>query len=1065
MPTIVVNDIVKARRMLREFPNCTCFPKINGFKFKGNKMEIVFPELEKHPEFMDEEEFIGLIKSIHSCALKNITFGPVSKETVRLSSGRTVILPNFSATPQIINGRIENPYSFFTTVQTLANSFKNPGNLMDRISRGRMPVILQIMKELSLEVPSTSVFLPSLGVWRHSKLIEKIESARDQVYIPMRGSERFVPFLSKNEMIFSSIKDIKKEISRGKYWHNIFSNIEELSDMDPALLSLFMPLEEDALYIFNSAGSVEMHAVCRGFAKFNPEFRMIEILDPMFTFDPQKTIHPPRISVDELEWFLRTFFGAPAIFEGNKDQLFESTQGELFAISELISRGNWWIKDGIWHVEPAIYRCPNPVFFLNKARQLSKNGEKPNLGLEFIDLAQNLARRNIEAFESLRAFFYKILGEYDKMNEHFKLAEEFGKRTFRNAYFSTVLAMNNMGFSLLQEKSNEFIEAIKKYVLIVSKGGNIESIYKEVIAPLEKLTGRMARRIEVMARNYIGINLINVGKDEEAIDELETALSIAIENEFRDLDPLIETNIGYVTSSKSPSVSYGRTFNALKKALIGGLNKTAGVAKIILVDDLIERGEFDKAKLFLTDAEKVYPKLKSDINNLRIRIKVENMEFDEVDEVTDPYERNKLKFLAALYEDDEKRALKILKNLKTPKFKSVKSIAFSKNHEFDKSEKINYLASYFLAKQNSNRSLFSLKLIGKQIYEDDANLRKIFYEEQLAKAYARHGLFKAADHHMNLAALASKHFGLKKRYEWLSKKIYNPSSLKESYELRELFLLFRKFTSTYEIVKTLCASISKFMKRDVICQLEGVENFIVRSTSIGTTWDVFEKVDLDFAWALDRNQFVYPYYIQGGIVYLEFNTLNLSMDDAVFFLDQIVPLYALHLEKSMADKMSNIDSLTGLHSRGYIMNKLVEEVERAERYNESFSVAMVDIDDFKKVNDKNGHDIGDEVLRRISELIADNIRSIDIVGRYGGEEFLILFPHTPLIQAIKSCERIRRRIEKAKITPSNLTVSIGVAELEKSTSAEEIIKHADVALYLAKDRGKNQVVEYSKNGG
>ena len=1053
---------MKARRLLREFPNCTCFPKINGFKIEGNKVEIVFPELEKHPEFMDEEEFVRLMKSIHSCALKNISFGPVSKESVRLSSGRTVILPNFDAKPQVTSGRIENPHSFFTTIQTLADSFRKSGELMDRISRGRMPVMLQIMKELSLEVPSTFTFLPSLGVWRHSKLVEKIENVEEQTYIPMRGSERFVPFLPKSGTIFSSIEDVKEEISKGEYWHNIFSNIEELSDVDPAILASFIPLREDALYVFNSARSVEMHTVCQGFSKFNPKFRMIEILDPTFTFESQRTIYPPRISKDELEWFLKTFFGAPVIFEGNKERLFESSQGELFAISELISHGTWWVKNGVWHIKPAIYQPPNPVLFLKKARHLSKNGEKPNLGLEFIDLAQNLAKRDTEAFESLKAFFYKILGEYDKMSKHLEMAGEFGRRAFRNAYFSVVLAMNNMNFSLLQERSNELVEVIRKYALIVSKKGSVESIYKEVISPLERSTDRTARRIEIMARNYIGVIFLNIGKGEEAIDELETALSIAIEYNFVDLKPLIESNIAYAISLKSPSISYSRAFNALKKAVVDGLNKTAGTAQLILANDLIERGEFDKAKLFLKNTERIYPELKCYVNNLKVRVKVENMEFEEIDEVTDPYERNKLKFLAALYEDDEKRALEILKLLKMPEFKSLKLTAFSQVLEFDESKHPNYLASYFLAKQNSNRALFLLKLIGKQIYEDDANLRKIFYEEQLAKAYTRHGLLKSADHHMNLAALASRHFGLKKRFEGLSRKISNTSSLKESYELTELSLLFREFTSTYETVKMMCVNISKFLGKNVTCQLEGVENFIIRSTPDGTSWDVLEKVDLDFTWALDRNKFVYPYYIRGGSVYLEFDTLNLSMDNAIFFLDQIVPLYALHLEKNMADKMSNIDSLTGLYSRGYILNKLTEEIERAERYDESFSVAMVDIDDFKKVNDKNGHDIGDEVLRRISELMVDNVRNIDAVGRYGGEEFLILFPHTPLIQAIKSCERIRKAVEKARIIPSNLTVSIGVAELKKPTNTEEIVKHADVALYVAKGRGKNQVAEYQK---
>ncbi len=164
------------------------------------------------------------------------------------------------------------------------------------------------------------------------------------------------------------------------------------------------------------------------------------------------------------------------------------------------------------------------------------------------------------------------------------------------------------------------------------------------------------------------------------------------------------------------------------------------------------------------------------------------------------------------------------------------------------------------------------------------------------------------------------------------------------------------------------------------------------------------------------------------------------------------------------------DSLTGVVNRRYFQERLLEEVERSRRYNEPFTLFMIDIDDFKVLNDRYGHLAGDEVLRKVAHVIRDVVRSIDVVARFGGEEFTVILPNTRKKASIVTAERIRTGVELARfmngrIPPEeSLTVSIGIAEFPTDASViEDIIDKADKALYMAKAKGKNRIREYSVN--
>lgn len=169
---------------------------------------------------------------------------------------------------------------------------------------------------------------------------------------------------------------------------------------------------------------------------------------------------------------------------------------------------------------------------------------------------------------------------------------------------------------------------------------------------------------------------------------------------------------------------------------------------------------------------------------------------------------------------------------------------------------------------------------------------------------------------------------------------------------------------------------------------------------------------------------------------------------------------------SQTKHMSVTDSLTGLFNRRYFENTFEREFLRAQRYSNDMSVAVLDVDYFKKINDTYGHLCGDYVLKEIAYLTLQTFRKTDIVFRYGGEEIVVILTETPLEKAIIPLERLRKNIENYPFNyDSNdikVTVSIGVETLHSEiNSAEILLNNADRALYIAKEQGRNRVITSS----
>jgi diguanylate cyclase (GGDEF)-like protein len=162
--------------------------------------------------------------------------------------------------------------------------------------------------------------------------------------------------------------------------------------------------------------------------------------------------------------------------------------------------------------------------------------------------------------------------------------------------------------------------------------------------------------------------------------------------------------------------------------------------------------------------------------------------------------------------------------------------------------------------------------------------------------------------------------------------------------------------------------------------------------------------------------------------------------------------------------LAKTDELTGCLSRRYLMERLENELERAARYNRLLGLVMFDIDDFKNLNDTHGHTTGDAALRSIGEVLQRSLRTADFVGRYGGDEFLLVLPETSVHGTYQLAERIRNGVSRRQFElrggTLGLTVSGGVVGFPEGNvvTSEDLIDRADQALYRAKAAGRNKVI-------
>ncbi len=229
------------------------------------------------------------------------------------------------------------------------------------------------------------------------------------------------------------------------------------------------------------------------------------------------------------------------------------------------------------------------------------------------------------------------------------------------------------------------------------------------------------------------------------------------------------------------------------------------------------------------------------------------------------------------------------------------------------------------------------------------------------------------------------------------------------------------------------------------------------------------KADLEFAGEVHDDNFVclfIPLPGQRILFIAELVPLASELEDVTAELQRtkrILTIKETELKAviAQADEVSHTDALTFLPNRRQIIRDLQQEVIFSDRYGTPLTISMLDIDHFKKINDTYGHTVGDEVLRSLASELRNHIRYPDTIGRYGGEEFLIVLPHSTLKAATEQAERLCKHVRSSLIKSGDqeiaVTVSIGIAQYQiHNEDWETLLNRADAALYKAKHNGRDQ---------
>ena len=262
-----------------------------------------------------------------------------------------------------------------------------------------------------------------------------------------------------------------------------------------------------------------------------------------------------------------------------------------------------------------------------------------------------------------------------------------------------------------------------------------------------------------------------------------------------------------------------------------------------------------------------------------------------------------------------------------------------------------------------------------------------------------------------------------------------------------------------------CASLQQAKEKLLVNTLDAVllDLSLPDSTGIGTVSNMrslSERLPIIVLTGIDNDEVGEQSIQQGAQEYLAKNELNGRL------LSRVIK-YAIKRKQMdlKLEKLAITDPLTELYNRRYFFERGWNEYVRARRYEHALAVVMMDIDYFKKVNDVYGHICGDKVLVNVAALLKKTVRGIDLVSRFGGEEFIVLIPETELKGVQLLAERMRLEVADTPIEHNgksfHISISIGVAMIDANNGDfESMINQADIALYKAKDKGRNRVELY-----
>lgn len=277
---------------------------------------------------------------------------------------------------------------------------------------------------------------------------------------------------------------------------------------------------------------------------------------------------------------------------------------------------------------------------------------------------------------------------------------------------------------------------------------------------------------------------------------------------------------------------------------------------------------------------------------------------------------------------------------------------------------------------------------------------------------------------------------------------------------KEYFSLIYWFTA-YEILISISFIYisNKFTSPDLLIQAFGVMIIILAIFLINNRWlySIFTSLFLSIGY------FAFAAFSYNNVPFSEFSAAIVHILIIIFLSS--ISSYSINYYKRI-QYLNNIelltmaenDSLTGIYNKAKFNKEYARLADRAKQKNTCMSVVMFDIDDFKSINDHYGHLVGDAILIELTAIVRRNIHQSDIFARWGGEEFVLIFPDMRLHQAIELTERLRKAISEHSFEKNgHVTCSFGVTAFEKDDDLDKVLKGADERLYMAKNSGKNRV--------
>ncbi|WEJ62350.1 sensor domain-containing diguanylate cyclase [Thiomicrorhabdus lithotrophica] len=259
----------------------------------------------------------------------------------------------------------------------------------------------------------------------------------------------------------------------------------------------------------------------------------------------------------------------------------------------------------------------------------------------------------------------------------------------------------------------------------------------------------------------------------------------------------------------------------------------------------------------------------------------------------------------------------------------------------------------------------------------------------------------------------------------------------------------QQFFEFYSEFSTLKEFLSKYR---CVCDTFEVEKGYLQREVDGEFW-------LDYVVRLPDKHHKAVILKDGKKQFFEVKVAQIDIYDKPLYSVIMHNITSQEVYKQQLELLSETDTLTGISNRLVFNRTLVQEIQRAHRYHSELALLMFDIDHFKNVNDTYGHEVGDQVLVTLCEIISELLRETDVFCRIGGEEFTVVMPETSLEQATQTAERLRKAIETlpSETLPTSLTVSFGVVSMTRWDNDKTILKRVDDALYQAKKNGRNRV--------